>query len=266
MKNTLALGFVIACLVACSGLEQTSDDNQRSSNEAPDHTGTGKEPAAATKEIEKATVKTSDGDGAGNLLDKFEFRGPQPIYLAPEALKMVYGRVFNPAAPRGTKTTGYFATNPREIFTPEQKVVMGEFNVVATNGAHLRSFWVDDNNQNYQKNLREFLGDACNNLVNVEHGRLPAPDYTDASGTNVLVKRRGAPTTAEIGAFMTKLYGYAPVDGAVHAGAAEYRKAFADGLAEKAEINPGMDQQLYIKELYRALCIAIGNDPRVYLR
>lgn len=282
----LALSLCILLAAGCSKLEPSDGKNEATattdsagaqnpigpgpSNEVPP-------PAAATTNtlppppaepapapLELATVKAVETQSEeGDLLSR-RIAGPRAFYLAPAALRDVYTRVFPADAPRGKKTTGYFATNPKELFTPAQKVVLGEYNVTRGAAALYRADWITENSQVYQKNIREFLGEACMNLVTIETQRLATGTAVEKS-TNVLVKRTGAPTADEISAFMHKLFGYAPAGG-LHAGAAEYQAVFASSLAEKAAIAPDKTDAVYLQELHRLLCIAVGDDPRVYLR
>jgi len=227
---------------------------------------------------ERVTVNEQDeltdlSDGL-NATHKF-------FLLDAEGLKARYLPVFGSDMPRGYPLTysvggvGYGNVLPYDrgkyFFEAEQRA-LGTVNlrinafrdedVYAEQGT-----WLTDIGQDYIRILRLFLGDACKVRVGIEVDALVA---SGSAGSNRIVKRLAAPTKSEINAFMNLIFGYEATDGSYHFGADEYEKVFATSLAQRLQVaNVAANSAAYndlLKAEYGLLCIAIGQDQRVYLR
>ena len=168
------------------------------------------------------------------------------------------------AVPLSTTFQRFFGVDT-EIFSPQQRQQLGTISYVGQSAALLNGSTKRQLDQAYLKTLREVLLEQCQRLATREAQALPAADAGDVFSEHVLLKRYGAPKAAEVSAIMTHMFGYRK-KGELHQGASDYAALMADNLTTFQQKNSTAVWQEEVPQQYVLLCMAIGQDTRVYLR
>lgn len=159
-----------------------------------------------------------------------------------------------------TQTWQRFFAVDGELLSAKQQRNLGGLNYDAEDSALFNGRRYREINQSYVKTLREVLLQLCRNKVEQEVLALTTTNSGETFAQHALVKRSGAPQATDVNAIMTKMFGYE----AKHYGAQEYAAVMQENLAAVP-----IDSEIYQQKLqanYVLLCMAIGQDARVYLR
>lgn len=162
-----------------------------------------------------------------------------------------------------TQTFQRFFATEAEIFQDETDLCgketqhrnLGAISYVADCPTNLNGYRYREINQAYIKTLRTALLTMCKEKVQQE---MEALDYTNKGESfpqHVMVKRNGAPQVQEVEQIMSHMFGYQHA----HYGAQDYVDLMTKNLQNTDNVQKLQDQ-------YILLCMAIGQDPRVYLR
>ena len=160
-----------------------------------------------------------------------------------------------------TQTWQRFFAIDTDILDAKQQRALGSFNydeqeATLRNGNRYREV-----NQNYIKTLRTVLLQLCQNKTEQELQTVVSADNTDTFfAHHAIVKRNGLPHKEDVNAIMTAMFGYQ----AEHQGATAYADLMQENLAATPKDSEAYQQKLW--DNYVLLCMAIGQDARVYLR
>lgn len=165
-----------------------------------------------------------------------------------------------------TTTFQRFFDVTEEIFTAQQRKDLGTLSYVGATPSLLNGRTKRQLDQAYLRTLRVVLLTQCQQLASTEAQALTAATVADVFSDHVLIKRYGAPQAAEVSAIMTSMFGYQNSAG-LHRGANEYASLMATNLSTFASNNSDTTAlQDEVRKQYVLLCMAIGQDARVYLR
>ena len=159
------------------------------------------------------------------------------LILDAEALQQVWQRFFD-----GQQIT----------ISHEQRRQLGSVNYLNHGVGTLNGYRIKTVDQAYIKAMRSVLVSLCTEQVESEMAKVVAGN--GEFDQHVIVKRNGAPTKEDIVEIMSKMFGYQ-----VERGADVYAKLIADNLQNN-------NDQEALKAQYILLCMAIGQDTRVWLR
>lgn len=211
--------------------------------------------------------------------------GPQtpPIYMDAEALKYKFQDLFGLAYPRGEKWAAdlnkrinipyryegeYIEIGPDTYFSPEEAKAFGTYKVHAGLLSTISKTRINFNrmkifSQGYIKSLRAFLADSCDTRVMRDRQAI-----LDKKETYIMHAHK-IPTPTEINEFMAEMFGIPSTEGLM-AGASEYNRVFIQehgNLMKELKGKKGDEiEKGIIENLYKVLCISVGQDPRVFLR
>ena len=147
-----------------------------------------------------------------------------------------------------------------ELLNTKQQRNLGGISYNAEDNTLLNGRRYREINQSYVKTLREVLLQLCRDKTNQEIQALTATNVGDTFAQHALVKRHGTPQEKDVNAIMTAMFGYEDS----HYGAADYAALMQENLAPVQVDSDDYHQNLYAN--YVLLCMAIGQDARVYLR
>ena len=159
-----------------------------------------------------------------------------------------------------TQTWQRFFALDTEILNAQQQRDLGSLNYDGQDASLRNGHRYREVNQNYIKTLRTVLLQLCQHKTDQELQAVLTANDTDTFAQHAIVKRNGLPQQEDINAMMTAMFGYQ----AEHHGAAEYA-----GLVQENLTAVQQDSEVYQQKLranYVLLCMAIGQDARVYLR
>ena len=118
--------------------------------------------------------------------------------------------------------------------------------------------------QAYIRTLRTVLLDQCQELATKEAQALNDATEDDVFTEHVLIKRYGAPHSSEVAEIMSRMFGYQSDE---HRGASDYAALMAKNLRNFKQHNRDATAlQEEVRQQHVLLCMAIGQDTRVYLR
>lgn len=167
------------------------------------------------------------------------------------------------AVPLTTTFQRFFGIST-EIFTPQQRKALGTISYVGETAELLNGTTKRQLDQAYLRTLRTVLLDQCQQLAKKEAQALDNATVGDIFTEHTLIKRYGAPLPTEVSATMSRMFGYHQEQ---HRGASNYATLMKKNLAN-LEGNNGdkATQHEALQQQYVLLCMAIGQDTRVYLR
>ena len=149
-----------------------------------------------------------------------------------------------------------------EIFTPQQRKDLGTISYIGETPLLLNGTSKRQLDQAYVRTLRIVLLDQCQALAHKEAQALHSAVGGEVFGEHTLIKRYGAPLPEEVSAVMSHMFGY---HSTTHRGASEYAALIQKNLAS-LEDNDKTTLHEELRQQYVLLCMAIGQDTRVYLR
>lgn len=158
-----------------------------------------------------------------------------PLILDAEALQQVWQRFFN---------------DQQITITAEQRRQLGSVNYLNHGIGTLNGYRITTVDQAYVKAMRTVLVSLCTEQVDREMANVSNGD----NAQHIVVKRNGAPTKEDVIEIMSRMFGYQ-----TERGADVYAKLIADNLQNSNDPEE-------IKAQYILLCMAIGQDTRVWLR
>ena len=159
-----------------------------------------------------------------------------------------------------TQTWQRFFALDAEILDAKQQRDLGSLSYDGQDASLRNGHRYREVKQNYIKTLRTVLLQLCQHKTDQELQAVIAAKDTDTFAQHAIVKRNGLPQQEDVNAMMTAMFGYQ----AEHHGAAEYAGLMQENLAAVQQ-----DSEVYQQKLranYVLLCMAIGQDARVYLR
>ena len=169
------------------------------------------------------------------------------------------------AVPLTTTFQRFFGVT-EEIFTEQQRKYLGTISYLGATPILLNGRTKRQLDQAYLRTLRVVLLTQCQQLASKEVQALTDATAEDKFSQHVLIKRYGAPQAEEVSAIMTSMFGYQNSAG-LHRGAHEYASLMATNLTAFASNNSDtVAWQDEVRKQYVLLCMAIGQDARVYLR
>ena len=160
-----------------------------------------------------------------------------PLLLDAEALQQVWQRFFD---------------DQQITITAEQRRQLGSVNYLNHGVGTLNGYRIKTVDQAYIKAMRTVLVSLCTERVEQEMVNVSAGN--DKVSQHLIVKRNGAPTKEDVVEIMSKMFGYQ-----TERGADVYAKLIADNLQNNSDPDS-------VKAQYILLCMAIGQDTRVWLR
>ena len=153
-----------------------------------------------------------------------------------------------------------------DIFTPQQRKDLGTISYVGETPTLLNGMTKRQLDQAYIRTLREVLHTQCQQLATKEAQALRDMIEGDVLTEHVLIKRYGAPIPADVAAIMSHMFGYQSSTGEQR-GASDYALLMKKNLtAFKQKNSDAAELQEEVRQQYVLLCMAIGQDTRVYLR
>ena len=160
-----------------------------------------------------------------------------PLILDATALQQIWQRFF---------------VDQQITISAEQRRQLGSVNYLSHGVGTLNGYRIKTVDQSYIKAMRTVLVSLCTEQVETEMAKVTAGngDFTQ----HLLVKRNGAPTKQDVIETMSRMFGYQ-----TERGADVYTKLIADNLQ-------GSNDPETLKAQYILLCMAIGQDTRVWLR
>lgn len=165
-----------------------------------------------------------------------------------------------------TATYQRFFGTSTDIFTPRQRKALGTINYVGETHALLHGTSKRQLDQAYLRTLRVVLLSQCQQLATQEAQALSSAVEGDVFTAQVLIKRYGAPQPTEVSAVMSHMFGYRS-SGGEHRGAGDYAALMQKNLRDFKQGNSDTAAlQEEVRQQYVLLCMAIGQDTRVYLR
>lgn len=161
-----------------------------------------------------------------------------------------------------------FGVTEETTFPGAARASLGTFDLDSRSELEKNANWAEGLTQEYVATLRSFLARACTDLVASEWN----PDVEgDALASNHLVFTNqidARPSTEQISAFMSLMFGYSLPAGHVHPGAAEYAAAFDAIVNQWNQNNPlagDFSRRSFLRRNYTLLCVAIGTDLRLFV-
>ena len=165
-----------------------------------------------------------------------------------------------------TATFQRFFDTSTDIFTPYQRKALGTISYVGETPALLQGTSKRQLDQAYLRTLRVVLLSQCQQLATKEAQALSTAVEDDVFTDHVLIKRCGAPQPSEVSGIMSHMFGYRSSAGE-HRGAGDYAALMQKNLhAFKQGNSDATALQEEVRGQYVLLCMAIGQDTRVYLR
>lgn len=165
-----------------------------------------------------------------------------------------------------TATFQRFFDTSTDIFTPYQRKALGTISYVGETPALLQGTSKRQLDQAYLRTLRVVLLSQCQQLATKEAQALSTAVEDDVFTEHVLIKRYGAPQATEVSAIMSHMFGYRSSAGE-HRGAGDYATLMQKNLHTFKQGNSDATAlQEEVQRQYVLLCMAIGQDTRVYLR
>lgn len=158
-----------------------------------------------------------------------------PLVLDGDALQQVWQRFFD---------------DQQIEITAEQRRQLGAINYLNRGVGTLNGYRIKMVDQAYIKAMRSILLSLCTRQVEDEMAKVADGNFTD----HIIVKKNGAPNKEDVSKIMSEMFGYK-----TERGADVYAKLIADNLQNNSEPDA-------IKDQYILLCMAIGQDTRVWLR
>ncbi len=153
-----------------------------------------------------------------------------------------------------------------DVFTPGQRKDLGTISYVGETPALLNGMTKRRLDQAYVRTLRVVLLSQCQQLATKEAPALRTATEGDTFAEHVLIKRYGAPQSADVSAIMSHMFGYQSSAGE-HRGASDYATLMQKNLSTFKQSNSDTDAlQEEVRQQYVLLCMAVGQDTRVYLR
>ena len=169
------------------------------------------------------------------------------------------------AVPLTTTFQRFFGVT-EEIFTEQQRKDLGTISYVGATPLMLNGRTKRQLDQAYFRTLRVVLLTQCQQLASKEAQALTTASIEAEFSDHVLIKRYGAPQAADVSAMMTSMFGYRNSAG-LHRGANEYASLMTSNLSTFTSNNSDTSAlQGEVRKQYVLLCMAIGQDARVYLR
>ncbi len=159
-----------------------------------------------------------------------------------------------------TQTFQRFFALEGELLNTKQQRNLGGISYDAEDDTLLNGRRYREINQSYVKTLREVLLQLCQNKTEQEMQALTATNIGDTFAQHAIVKRNGSPQEKDVNAIMTAMFGYEDS----HYGAKDYAALMQENLATVQVSSEDYHQKLQAN--YVLLCMAIGQDARVYLR
>ena len=159
-----------------------------------------------------------------------------------------------------TQTWQRFFAIDTEILNTKQQRALGSLNYDAQDASLRNGNRYREVNQNYIKTLRTVLLQLCQNKTDQELQAVVSASAADTFAHHAIVKRNGLPQKEDVNAIMTAMFDYQ----GEHQGAAEYASIMQENLAATQKDSEAYQQKL--RANYVLLCMAIGQDARVYLR
>lgn len=202
-------------------------------------------------ESDATVTDLGESDDAENLQRGLRFTPPTPTLLDADGLTLVFQRLFSPTDPAVDGSGAWFSAVERKA--------LGGFDFLSRAADQRNLARSTEMSLPYMRALRGFLGRGCGNLVTRELAAVAAGNAT----ANLLVRRAAEPTAAHVEAAMREVFGIRV--GRVQ-GAAEYAAVFAANMAAAPTTETPAQTQLRVSANYTLMCIAIGMDPRAYLR
>lgn len=244
LRKIIILPFLL--ISACSLFDKESDGNAVDKNKTVVQDNREEAVVEVLQDIPSSTETSVLDQNAGK---------PNITVLNTKGLDVIYSRIFK--------------LNDREsFFTDAQKYSLGGFNLDPKTGRFHRTLALTAPTQEYIEVIRSVLAVECNALVDKEKAAL-FDNKVAEDQNHFIMKRFDFPTDADISASMSKLLGYEPAED-LHIGAADYAAAFQRAMEslEVSEITfESRNAEIRIMtDHYKLLCIALGQDPRVYLR
>ena len=159
-----------------------------------------------------------------------------------------------------TQTFQRFFTLNGVILTTKQQHHLGSVSYENEDHMLLNGRRYREINQSYVKTLREVLLQLCQNKTAQEMQALTATNIGDTFAQHTIVKRNGSPQEEDVNAIMTAMFGYEDN----HYGTKDYAALVQKNLATVQVSSEDYHQKLQAN--YVLMCMAIGQDARVYLR
>ena len=159
-------------------------------------------------------------------------------FATSKALVQIFSRVFE-------------IQDPEKFFSTSEKKWFGDLNFGSSIPSEINVHQPEMITLNYLRILREKLGILCSNLINLE--------IENPQNTNKLVKRAGIPDLGDISEFMQTLLS----DQTSVAFIKGYYEVFKDQMKNITDTNSDLYKDT-LKRQYTLICIALGQDPRVY--
>ena len=159
-----------------------------------------------------------------------------------------------------TQTFQRFFALEGQILNAKQQRHLGGLSYDAEDDALFHGRRYREINQSYVKTLRAVLLQLCQDKTNQEMQAMTATNRGDTFAQHAIVKRNGPPPAEDVNAIMTAMFGYEDN----HYGAADYAAVVQENLATVPVASEDYRQKLQAN--YVLLCMAIGQDARVYLR
>lgn len=214
----------------------------------------------------EATVSTSELSIRDNRFGLASSSNkPHYFFLDADSLEAKFFAYFGTNNPRGLTGYEWNSIAKLRFFTPAERSQLGTLNLRSEVVSEQNGAWLDSITQDYVSIIRRSLGDSCQKLIAAETTAPAAGNRLIRSSSYHLV----APTPDHINEVMTAMFGYALPSGALHTGAADYSALFEANRAEYFAANPSATttaKQTFAKNQYIAMCVAIAQDVRTYLR
>jgi hypothetical protein len=277
--------FVIL-FVGCSGSSESSkaingDDSGNMASDAAAGATAARNPDGSPIETESATsalgvgaelVFQSQIKQSDNASVALNLAAPVALVLGPEALEGIYRPVFGDSPRRGTQTQWFAGVagiqrvqeNPKfRFFSPTEFVNLGgtvlgtvwELRAPGLASVNSRIAHRPSLDTQYLASLRNFLGDACRNLLSkeIDSGE-DATDNLLYSGESIQASR--------LSLFLRALTGL-PAGPTSNVDA--YAAAFAALLPDPMP-PPGRERDAAVRLAYQHVCVAVASDMRVITR
>ena len=159
-----------------------------------------------------------------------------------------------------TQTWQRFFALDAEILDAKQQRDLGSLSYDGQDASLRNGHRYREVNQNYIKTLRTVLLQLCQHKTDQELQAVVSASAADTFAQHAIVKRNGLPQQEDVNAMMTAMFGYQ----AEHQGAAAYASLVRGNLAAVQQDSEVYQQKLRANHVL--LCMAIGQDARVYLR
>ena len=156
--------------------------------------------------------------------------GPNYVLLDGKALESIYKEIFG---------------NNWQVFSSGAHRILGTMNYRSKDAAGNLGVWQTTITREYIHILRNYLAIACKKQID--------------AGAMLTGENQGMPTAREISDLMSTFFNYEPMEGTLHEGAKDYATAFEQGAALAGGAPALADMRV-------SLCVAVGQDQRVYLK